>query len=145
MNCILILNWSSTRFHAVGACAEFFKIATAQVGDLRIYRLFDLTYLILGFLTFSIIITGVSTSLIILRILSATQGNPAIGNRAPYRKIQRIIIESGAIYLLGLIITAISLAVVSFLPNPRQGTLFYSSHMVLTYSQPLLTPLAVSH
>lgn len=150
MTHILFLHWYWTWFYAVGTCAEFFRFANHKNntgGDT--YRLFKLNYFILGFLAFSIIITGVSTSLIILRILSATQGNPAIGSRAPYQKIQCIIIASGAIYLFGLVITVIPLALVSYMASAPQ-TRFYSpafvpSSIILMYSQPLLIPLAVSY
>lgn len=101
----------------------------------------------MGLFLSSIIITGVGTSLIILRILSATRENPSIGNLAPYRRIQRIVVESGIVYLLGLVITGVPLAIARHIVNPppsRSATpVFLLCSVILTYSQALLIPLAV--
>ncbi|KAF5323272.1 hypothetical protein D9619_013475 [Psilocybe cf. subviscida] len=104
----------------------------------------------------SILITGVGTSLITVRILSATRGNPAIGSLAPYRRIQRIIIESGVIYLTGMLIVGVPLFTARKFSGPGpQFQLFFSGsggsnkpwvmapyHVMVTYGEALLTPLA---
>lgn len=61
-------------------------------------------------------------------------------SRSPYRRIQRIILESGILYSFGMFVTAITLAILTK-PLLSLGMVLGE---VLTYSQALLTPLAVS-
>lgn len=137
--------------YIVGACIEFIPFVSrgAEPGGLR-YRPYNLSYFIMGLFISSIVINGVCTSLIILRILSATRKNPCIGNPASYRRIRRILVESGAIYLLGLVTTGAPLTLACCILNPPRspGSLWIPSFVIcstiLTYSQALLTPLSVS-
>lgn len=109
----------------------------------------------------SIVITALGTSLIIFRIVSATRNNLALGSRAPYRRIQRIILDSGIIYSAGMLVTGVALVV--SIANPLHGVLGEPLHIIVgkrkiilqpnnisiipqivTYSQTLLIPFAVS-
>lgn len=91
----------------------------------------------------SVVITGLGTSLIILRILSVTQNNPSIGSRAPYKRIQRIFLESGIIYSIGMLITGITLAA-NITQTAHRLLPPQFLFQIVTYSEALLTPFAVS-
>lgn len=107
-----------------------------------------ITFIILFVCLFlsSIVITALGTFLIVFRIISATRNNPSIEIRAPYERIQRILLESGIIYSIGMLITGIALAVDAswalrdISPTGPAELL----DQIVTYSQALLTPFAVS-
>lgn len=107
-------------------------------------------YFVVALLLSSIIITGIGTSLIILRILFATRDNPSVSHPAVYRRIQRIVAESGVIYSFSMFITGITLAIAVGLLNEYDDTsgepcnMLDSCMVIVTYSEALLTPLAVS-
>lgn len=106
-----------------------------------------MSYLIIGLFLSSVLTTGIGTSLIILRILSTTRRNPSI-NVAPYQRIQRIILQSGVIYIIGVLILGTPLAVARYIvigPPARSGTpLFLPCAVIVTYGEALLTPFTVS-
>ena len=111
-------------------------------------RLYNLSYLLFGVFLSSTLITGIGTTMIILRILSATRKNPSIGILDPYRRVQRIVVESGVMYFLSLIATGITLALELQANDLRPGwppsfpwTWTYAA--AFTYSQSILIPVAV--
>lgn len=137
-------------FYIDRICSIF--IATGRV--IPRCRPYYLTYHVMGLLLSSILITGVGTSLVTFRILSATRGNPAIGNLAPYRRIQQTIIESGVIYLTGILIVGVPLAIIRDFAGseafafPKRLTLRTSPYYaicqaMITGGQALLPPVAV--
>lgn len=86
--------------------------------------------------------------MIILRILSATRRNPSVGTLAPYRRVQRIIAESGILYLLSLIASVATLSLqchANSLPKkPLWARIMWPYAGAFTYSQSILIPIAVS-
>lgn len=138
-------------FLVVGTCTEFVHFPNKFYSGVLPARLYKLSYLLLGVFLSSTLITGIGTSMIILRIISATRRNPSIRSLARYWRIQRIIIESGIIYLLSLIATGATLALVlqsqanhgfppGSPPKLRWPTVYAAA---FTYSQALLIPIAV--
>lgn len=95
---------------------------------------------ILSLLCFSLVITSLGTVFIIMRISSVTRQGPSLPNPAPYKRVQRILIDSGFIYSLCMFITVILLP---FMINSSTGTSSVIPSLIATYSQALLTPLAV--
>lgn len=145
-----IWNWYLTCFQTVGACIVFNPFHKRETqSKLPISRPFRLSYFIFSYFLSSIITTAISTSLIVFRILSTTQRNPSVTNHAPYRRIQRIIIESGIIYILGLLVTGAPLAMMGYITSgsaPRRLVMpgYFFCSVMLTYSQALLIPFSVS-
>lgn len=112
-------------------------------------RPYDFSYFLAALFLSSIIVTSVGTSLISYRILCTTRENPSIASLAPYRKIQRIVIESGVVYSIAMLIAGIIIVAVNVLLHRRpftasDGVILETKYaVVLTYTQALLTPLAV--
>lgn len=111
------------------------------------FRLYNFCVFLMVLFSSSIIVTGISTFLISHRILSTTSQNPSITSLAPYRKIQRIVIESGVAYSMGMLVTGIAIVFYYTLPKaspPHSVVVIIDKTCVfLTYSQALLTPLSV--
>ncbi|KAF5314941.1 hypothetical protein D9619_007532 [Psilocybe cf. subviscida] len=85
----------------------------------------------------SLAITTLGTTFIMMRISSVTRDNPSISNTRPYKRVQRILIDSGFIYAMCMLVTGIMLPIVT------TGGLENSiPSQIATYSQALLTPLA---
>lgn len=59
----------------------------------------------------SIAITFTGTSLIILHILLVTRSSPLTVHTPTYRRIQRILIESGILYTIAMFIAGVTLAI----------------------------------
>jgi hypothetical protein len=66
--------------------------------------------LLVIFFAVSLVITFVGTSLIILRILLVTKSSPLTTHTSAYRKIQRILVESGILYTIVTFVTVVTLA-----------------------------------
>lgn len=96
--------------------------------------------LVLAFFLLSVGITAVGTFLIILRILLVTRQSPLSTHHRAYRRVQAIVLESGIIYSIAILISAITFAVQVY-GNLKSTT---TAQVVTGYSEALLTPLSVS-
>lgn len=147
-------NNNTKNFHIVAGCLAFIPISlkalnlsTHQVITIPgIERRYSLIYFLIFLFSSSVIVTGIGTFLIIFRILSATRNNPSISSPSLYRKIQRIVVESGILYSTGMLITGISFGVSTKIDHDTKVNIgaMFASATVLAYSQAVLTPLAVS-
>lgn len=101
---------------------------------------YSMSTFVLILFSISIVITVLGTSLIVFRILSVTQGNASVPNTRTYKKIQRILIESGVIYTISMVITGIVLIIIQVVTLEASQ---FAPFEVLTYSQAFVTPLSV--
>lgn len=102
----------------------------------------DLTFL-LSFFAVSLVITFTGTSLIILRILTVTHSSPLTSRTSAYRRIQRILVESGILYTLSMFIIVVILSLAQKIAEPTQSTLVI--YAILEYVQAAALPASVSH
>lgn len=80
------------------------------------------------------------TSLIVLRILLVTRSSPLTNHTSAYRKIQRILVESGILYTITMFISGITLLIEIIAHKPTSTPL----NDLATYTTAILVPLSVS-
>lgn len=136
--------------HIVCGIVEFFPIGRLlSPSDLQLrMRPFDVDYFLIGLFLSSTIVTGVCTCLIAHRILSTTRNSPSLTSLTSYRTVQRIVIESGVIYSIGMLTTGIAITVGKATAsrtntNDYMQLVYKNCNIVQTYGQALLTPIAV--
>ncbi|KAF5315144.1 hypothetical protein D9619_007584 [Psilocybe cf. subviscida] len=95
--------------------------------------------LLLTFYAISTTITVIGTSLIILRILVVTVEDPQGNRRSAYRKIQRVMVESGIVYSAAMILAAITSLLQ--LIQLSQGVSYFAAQASV-YCEAALVPLS---